>query len=80
MNLNQFLQFDALKEPLRMSCSKAIDVIVNPMDLIQIRANTNVYTSFDALVVDVQWMRHNCWILYSKLGAHGNAIFPSQAS
>lgn len=35
------------------------------MDLLTIKDKITTYTSFNALIADVQWMLHNSWILFS---------------
>lgn len=41
------------------------DSIVNPIDLTKIKAKLDSYTSFNEFHADIEWMLHNCVILYS---------------
>lgn len=55
------LQFAALKDPLKGATEESI---VNPIDLTKIKGKISMYTSFEHFMADVQWIVHNCFILF----------------
>ncbi|XP_055307301.1 uncharacterized protein LOC129571519 [Sitodiplosis mosellana] len=62
-NVNKFM---CLKNPLETDNGKQSGSIVNPIDLTEIKAKTHSYGSLYELYTDVQWLLHNCVILYSE--------------
>lgn len=67
--MNAWFQFNCLKYPLTSGSYSKSDVtesVVNSINLLTIKENIAAYTSFEALLADVQWIIHNCMILFAS--------------
>ncbi|XP_055307299.1 zinc finger MYND domain-containing protein 11-like, partial [Sitodiplosis mosellana] len=53
--------FSTLKRPLKGATEESI---VNPIDLTKIKENIGTYNSFEHFLADIQWIVHNCFILF----------------
>lgn len=64
-------QYSVLKSPSDDNSAKVVAnrsvVIVKPMDLSMLMKNIASYKNFEQFLADVEWMVHNCIILYTKL-------------
>lgn len=62
------LQFKCLKSPLTIdSVGSIVDApLVNLVNLSTLSERIATYTSIDAFFIDVQWIVHNCIILYTS--------------
>lgn len=70
-----------LKNPLTCTSypeSFIAESIVNPLNLTKIKEKIDKYTSFDQFLADIQWITHNCFILF--LGNHLDNHFCSISS
>ncbi|XP_031637919.1 uncharacterized protein LOC116350304 [Contarinia nasturtii] len=59
--------FNLLKHPLGRDSypeSYITESIVHPVDLSKIKQKIGTYTSFDHFLSDIQWIVHNCFILF----------------
>lgn len=63
-------QYNVLKSPSVDNAAKVViarpTVIVKPMDLTMIMKNIAAYQNFEQFLADVEWMVHNCMVLYSS--------------
>lgn len=67
--VSQFsLQFKCLKSPLTFDSVDSIvdDPLVNLVNLSTLSERIATYTSIDAFLIDVQWIEHNCIVLYTS--------------
>lgn len=64
------LQYNILKSPIVDDSAKVVIVlptaIVKSMDLTMIMKNIAAYRNFEQFMADIEWMVHNCMILYTS--------------
>lgn len=63
-------QYSMLKSPDDDITAKVVAnrtaVVVKPMDLSMLMQNIGSYMNFEQFLADVEWMVHNCIILYTS--------------
>lgn len=71
------LQFKCLKSPLTIdSVGSIVDApLVNLVNLSTLSERIATYASFDAFFIDVQWIVHNCIILYTSKNCLDSIFF-----